>query len=78
MPYQLIIENVSSYRQDCFFCDDEKCSSKCGLPYTSTMTVFDLLKKLDVDDNVSYYNEGNGKKDVTLGLILSNDITVNF
>ena len=37
------------------------------------MTVADLLKKLNVDDNISYYNEGKGRKDVTLAFTWSSD-----
>lgn len=29
----------------------------------------DLLTKLEVSDNVSYYNEGHGRKDVTLAFV---------
>jgi len=37
------------------------------------MTVVDLLKKLNVEDNTSYYNEGRGRKDVTLAFTWSSD-----
>ena len=77
-PYQLRVENVSGYGQDCFFCDESSCKPNCPLPYHSTMTVFDLLKKLGVDDNVSFYNEGRGRKDVTLALIWSGDMLNDF
>lgn len=39
------------------------------------MTVYDLFKKLGVEDNVSYYNEGKGRKDVTLALVWSSDFS---
>lgn len=73
MPWQLKIETVSGYNQDCFFCDNSKCRSSCPLPFNSKMTVFDLLQKLNVEDNVSYYNHGKGRKDITLGLVWSKD-----
>jgi len=42
------------------------------------MTVLDLLKKLEVDDNISYYNEGKGRRDVTLAFILSKEFEDKF
>jgi hypothetical protein len=37
------------------------------------MTVHDLLRKLEVDDNISFYNEGRGRKDVSLAFVWSGD-----
>ena len=66
MPYQLKIENVSGYMEDCYFCGNPQCRRGCALPYLNSMTVLDLLQKVDVTDNISYYNEGRGRKDVTI------------
>lgn len=66
MPYQLRIENVSGYMEDCYFCGSSTCRRNCALPYDSNQTVLDILQKLDVTDNVSFYNEGRGRKDVTI------------
>lgn len=72
-PYSLRIENVAGYAEDCHFCEDSRCRQCCALPYSSKTTVLDLLKKLDVQDNISYFNEGKGRKDVTLAFIWSSD-----
>ena len=37
------------------------------------MIVFDLIKNLHIDDNISYYNEGKGKKDITMVFICSSE-----
>ena len=71
MPYQLKIENISSYMQDCHFCEESMCRTDCALPFCSKTTVLDMLKKVGVEDNVSFYG-GNrqtaGKKDFMLYL----------
>ena len=54
--------------QDCHFCDNQYCRDSCPLPFSSTMTFADLLKKVDVEDNVSFYNGNRGKSDVILNM----------
>lgn len=43
MPYQLRIENISTYMEDCKFCSNPRCTISCGLPFCSKMTVLDFL-----------------------------------
>lgn len=59
--------------QDCQFCDEQKCLTSCPLPFCSKTTVLDLLQKIGVEDNVSYYNEGKGKHDITLRMVWQKD-----
>jgi len=35
LPYQLKIENISGYMEDCHFCGNSYCRSNCPLPYSS-------------------------------------------
>ena len=55
MPYQLKIENVSAYLQECHFCETNTCRQNCPLPYSDEITVLDILQKAGVSDNVSMY-----------------------
>ena len=68
MPYMLHIENNSGYGQDCHFCNDRFCRSSCALPFTSKQTVLDILHKVGVEDNISFYGNKKGKSDLILNL----------
>jgi len=41
----------------------------CPLPYSSKITVLDMLHKVGVEDNSSFYMRKGGKADFTLNLI---------
>jgi len=56
MPYQLKIENISRYTEICHFCGIHTCKSNCPVPYSSSMTVMDIINKVGAEDNVSFYN----------------------
>lgn len=72
LPYQLKIENVASYMSDCHFCGGSSCRG-CPLPYSSTTTILDMLHKVGVEDNVSFYNGKKGKSDMILNLVWNKD-----
>lgn len=72
MPYQLKVENNSSYGQNCHFCDNYNCTKNCPLPYTSKMTILDMLHKVGVEDNSSFYQK-DGKSDLILNLVLNRE-----
>ena len=55
LPYQLKIENITRYMQSCHFCGNSYCRNNCPLPYSETTTVLDMLHKIGVEDNVSFY-----------------------
>ena len=69
MPYQLKVENNSGYMQECHFCQSSSCRQHCTLPYDPNQTVLDMLHKIGVEDNVSFYGEKRGKNDLILNLI---------
>ena len=69
MPYQLKVENTSGWSQNCHFCDQRSCGAHCGVPFSSSTTVLDLLHKVGQEDNVSFYNGKGGKHDVILNLV---------
>lgn len=78
MPYQLRIENISAYQQECRFCEESMCRADCPLPFCSKTTVLDLMQKIPVEDNVSYYNGGKGRRDLTLHLRWQRDFKDAF
>ena len=69
MIYNLKVENTSGYRQDCHFCDTSSCREHCALPFDDKKTVLDMLQKVGVEDNNSFYHDGRGKKDFILNLV---------
>jgi hypothetical protein len=76
LPYQLRLENTSGYLEDCHFCGNRSCRSNCPCPFTSKMTVLDLLHKVGVEDNISFYEERGmkkGKTDVIIDMIWQSD-----
>lgn len=77
-PYQLKIENNSTYGQNCHFCEDEKCYKNCPLPFRADMTVLDLLHKVGQEDNVSFFHNGRGKRDLILNVVWNREIKKDF
>ena len=73
MIYKLMVENNSSYAQDCHFCGNYHCRKHCPVPFREDMTVLDMLNKVGADDNISYYNNGNGKHDFILNIVWHED-----
>jgi hypothetical protein len=82
MPYSLCLENNSGYLEDCHFCGNRSCRANCPCPYTTKMTVLDLLHKIGVEDNLSFYGGGSayklGKQDVIFEMIWQTDFEDNF
>ena len=74
MPYQLKVENVSGYYEDCKFCGRDQSHANCPLPYLNNTTVLDMLDKLGVDDNASFYNENGGRNDFILNVVWHKDV----
>ena len=48
------------------------------LPYDPNQTVLDMLHKIGVEDNVSFYGEKRGKNDFILNLIWQRNFEVHF
>jgi len=78
MPYQLRVENNAGYSQDCHFCSNYQCRKNCPVPFASKMTVLDMLHKVGVDDNTSFYQGKNGKSDFIINLIWHTDFDKSF
>lgn len=38
MPYSLVFKDVSSYYENCFYCDQQRCDG-CPVPYTDDFTI---------------------------------------
>ena len=78
LPYQLKIENISGYMEDCHFCGNSYCRSNCPLPYSSKETVLDTLHKIGVEDNISFYGGNKGKRDLILNILWHRDFEDAF
>lgn len=78
MPYKLMIENTSGYSQDCHYCNTYQCKVHCPLPFSSKMTVLDMLHKVGVEDNISFYSNKGGKNDLILNLVWQRDFDKSF
>lgn len=42
--------------ETCHFCGIHTCKINCPVPYSSSMTVMDMINKVGAEDNVSFYN----------------------
>lgn len=80
MPYLLKIENITRYMQECHFCGSSYCRNNCPLPFTEKMTVLDMLHKIGVEDNVSFYDSRRnaGKSDLILNIVWQRDFNDQF
>jgi len=84
MPYLLRVENTSGYSQDCHFCGNYNCKKNCPLPFTQATTVLDMLHKVGVEDNVSFYADKSknidtkGKNDFIINLVWHKDFNKDW
>lgn len=81
-PYQLKIENNKSYgygyMQPCNWCGQASCKNSCPVPYSEQMTVLDMLNKIGVDDNISFYADNRGKHDLVINMVWAGALHKNF
>lgn len=64
----------------CHYCGDKRCEG-CPLPFSKDLTVRDLLMKIGVENNISFYKEDyykRGKQDVILEIVWHNKIEKAF
>ena len=63
----------------CNFCEDKRCEG-CPLPFTEEITYSDLLGKIGVTTNSSFYNDGykRGKQDVIFEIVWNMKIEKSF
>jgi len=73
MIYFLKVENTSSYRQNCHYCETSSCTQNCPLPFDDSITVLDLLHKTAQEDNISFYHNERGKSDFILNLVWASE-----
>ena len=79
MPYVLGIESkIYKNFKSCYFCDNRHTNQNCPLPYSSQTKIINLLQKISVEDNISFYNGGKGNKDLKLAFIWSKDFNFSF
>ena len=48
------------------------------MPYSSKETVLDLLHKIGVEDNISFYGGNKGKRDLILNMLWNRDFEDQF
>ena len=79
-PYHLKIENNRSYggMQPCNWCSQTSCRGNCPLPYSSSITLLDMLNKAGVDDNISFYGDNRGKHDFIIDICFADTFHKNF
>ena len=52
--YTLRIKNMTGYMEACHFCSDRRCDG-CPMPFTESATYNDLMNKIGINSNVSFY-----------------------
>ena len=64
--------------QNCNWCGQQSCRNSCPLPYNSNMTVLDMLHKIGVEDNISFYGDNRGKSDLVIDMVWSERFRKSF
>lgn len=77
--YCLKLKNMAGYLEACHFCNDKRCSG-CPVPFDKNLTLNDLLIKIGVTNNNSFFTEGykRGKNDVIFEIVWNNKIEKSF
>lgn len=79
MPYALKIQNIAGYIEDCQFCGDRYCRNHCPVPFSSKLTVLDMLHKIGVEDNCGFFEDRRGSKnDFILNILWNKDVDAKF
>jgi hypothetical protein len=78
LPYQLKVENNAKYLENCHFCASQQCKTNCPVPFSAQLTVLDMLHRVGAEDNVSFYNNRQGKQDFILNVVWQRDFDKNF
>jgi hypothetical protein len=70
---------MSGYMEACQFCGDKRCDG-CPIPFSSELTFKDIMMKVGIYNNTSFYLQGYkcGKSDVTLEIVWNNKIEKVF
>jgi len=56
MPYRLVFKNIGGIYDPCFYCRENRCDG-CAIPYTEMLTIEELLKKVKLQSNDTYFYE---------------------
>ena len=77
--YSLRIKNLTGYMESCHFCGDKRCEG-CPLPFTKEMTLSDLMGKIGITQNISFFEQGyqRGKRDIILEIVWSMKVEKGF
>ena len=70
---------MSGYMESCHFCGDKRCDG-CPLPYSSKLTLKDMMMKIGIQNNESFYLEGykKGKNDLIIEIVWNPKIDKSF
>lgn len=65
--------------ESCHFCQDKRCEG-CPVPFSEDLTYNDLLMKIGITSNSSFYNDGfkRGKQDVMFEVVWNSKIEKGF
>jgi hypothetical protein len=55
--------------ETCHFCASHGCKINCPVPYSSKITVIDMINKVGAEDNISFYNNRQGRQDFILNIV---------
>jgi hypothetical protein len=60
MPYRLVFKDISGYYEACHYCAQQRCGG-CSVPYIDAMTIEELMSKIPVTSNDTYFNDDRTK-----------------
>lgn len=56
MPYMLTFKDISGYYEECHYCGESRCGG-CPVPYSDTATVQQILGKLNLSENNTFFSD---------------------
>lgn len=70
---------MSGYNEMCKFCQERSCDG-CPLPFRDDMDFEQLMKRVGISNNESFYWDGydKGRKDVVFEIVWNNKINTDF
>jgi hypothetical protein len=79
MPYTVNLEDVSSYYDNCAYCDGRKCEG-CRLKYTEDFKVKDLLNQIKIEHNDTFFSDNKAEcgKEIILNCVFHHGMSPHF
>jgi hypothetical protein len=79
MPYTVNLEDISSYYDNCSYCDERKCEG-CRCKYTEDFKVKDLLNQIKLEHNDTFFstNKSDVGKELKLNVVFHPGICPHF